>query len=76
MHHGSCQGGGGGEKINMVLNIHYLRRSVRWEVPRGDFNYDEVVMFFSFLEHHCVIPAVVLALCNYTTATACNSSIW
>lgn len=76
MHHGSCQGGGGGEKINMVLNIHYLRRSVGWEVPRGDFNYDEVVMFFSFLEHHCVIPAVVLALCNYTTATACNSSIW
>lgn len=40
----------GGEKINMVLNIHYLCLSFRWEVPRGDFDYDEVVF---------VLPTIV-----------------
>lgn len=66
MHHGSCQGG---EKINMVLNIHYLRLSVGWEAPGGDFNDDEVVIFF-FL--HCVILTV--ALDNNASTTARNSS--
>lgn len=40
---GAVKGGG---KINMVLNIHYLCLRAGWEAPRGDFNYDEVVMFF------------------------------
>lgn len=48
-----------GEKINMVLNIHYLCLSVGWVVPRGDFNYDEVVMF-SF--YHCAIQTVAIAV--------------
>lgn len=67
MHHGSCQGG---EKINMILNIHYLCLSVWWEVPRGDFNYDEVVMFF--LAYRCVIHTVALAISNYTKAKPNN----
>lgn len=44
MHHGSCQRGV--KKINMVLNIHYLCLSVGWEVPKGDFNCDEIVLCF------------------------------
>lgn len=45
----------------MVLNIHYLCLSVRWEVPWGDFNKDEVVMFF-FLSHLNVIRTAALPL--------------
>lgn len=51
---------GGVKKINMVLNIHYLCLSVGWEVPKGDFNCDEIVLCFFF---------VILSRC-YTTATA------
>lgn len=40
----------GGKKINLVLNIHYLCLSFRWEVPRGHFDYDEVVF---------VLPTIV-----------------
>lgn len=47
MHHGSCQRGV--KKINMVLNIHYLCLSVGWEVPKGDFNCDEIVLWFFFV---------------------------
>lgn len=60
MHHGSCQRGV--KKINMVLNIHYLCLSVGWEVPKGDFNCDEIVLWFFFCNTHCGPRC-------YTTAT-------